>query len=196
MTSLRETTFPRGGAIIPYGGGPHADDGDDDGDVDDASEPEGVQVPRMSGRERRGVPPLRLIEIMTAASEARDGGAPSSYEEALSGPQSVGWKKAFAIEVKSLNDNKVYTAVDKPSGQKVVRAKWVLRRKLLPGGKLDKLKARIVAKGFTQREELDYEETFSPTLRFESVRLMVAGAAAGNMHTHKMDVTTTFLYAS
>ena len=72
----------------------------------------------------------------------------------------------------------------------------MLRRKLLPGGKLDKLKARIVAKGFTQREGIDYEETFSPTVRFESVRILVAAAGVGNMHTHQMDVTTAFLYAS
>lgn len=65
-----------------------------------------------------------------------------------------------------------------------------------PGGKFDKLKARIVAKGFTQREGIDYEETFSPTVRFESVRLMVAAAAADGLHTHQMDVTTAFLYAS
>ena len=150
----------------------------------------------MSARERRGVPPLRLIEIMVAASEVGGGGAPSSYEEAVSGPEGAGWKKAFAAEVKSLNDNKVYTVVDRPSGQKVVSARWVLRRKLLPDEKLDKLKARIVAKGFTQREGIDYEETFPPTVRFESVRLMVAAAAADNMHTHQMDVTTGFLYAS
>ena len=72
----------------------------------------------------------------------------------------------------------------------------MLRRKLLPGGKLDKLKARIVAKGFTKREGIDYEETFSPTVRFESVRLLIAAAAVGNMHTHQMDITTAFLYAS
>ena len=150
----------------------------------------------MSSRERRGVPPLRLIEIMAAASEAGDGGAPSSYEEALSGPEGAGWKKAFAAEVKYLNDNKVYTVVDRPSGQKVVRARWVLRRKMLPDGKLDKLKARIVAKGFTQQEGIDYEVTLSPTVRFESVRLTVAAVAADNMHTHQMDVTTAFQYAS
>ena len=53
---------------------------------------------------------------MVAASEAGDGGAPSSYEEALSGPESAGWKRAFAAEIKSLNDNKVYIVVDRPSG--------------------------------------------------------------------------------
>ena len=66
----------------------------------------------------------------------------------------------------------------------------------MPGGKLDQLKARIVAKGFTWREGIDHEETFSPTVRFEHVRLIVAAAPANNMHTHEMDVTTAFLYAS
>ena len=116
----------------------------------------------MSQRENRGVPPLRLIEIMLAAEESDNGGAPATYQEALCGPEGKEWKKAFDTEVKSLNDNKVYTVVDRPVGKKVVRAKWVLRRKLLPGGKLDKLKARIVAKGFAQREGIDYDETFSP----------------------------------
>ena len=67
----------------------------------------------------------------------------------MSVPEGAGWQKACVAEVKSLNDNKVYIVVDRPCGQKVVRAKRVLRRKLLPDGKLDKLKARIVAKGFT-----------------------------------------------
>ena len=49
-----------------------------------------------------------------------------------------------------------------------------------------------MAKGFTQREGIDYDETFSPTVRFESVRLMVAAAAASGMHTHQMDVTVGF----
>ena len=182
----------------PGGGGP-LDDVDEDAD-DEPLQLEGVPEPqagpRMSQRERRGVPAQRLIEIMAAAIDSDNGGAPTSYEEALQGAEGEGWKKAFDAEVKSLNDNKVYSVVDRPPGKKVVKAKWVLRRKLLPNGKLDKLKARIVAKGFTQREGIDYEETFSPTVRFESVRLMVAAAAADDMHTHQMDVTTAFLYAS
>ena len=95
-----------------------------------------------------------------------------------------------------MNYNHIYTVVDRSLKEKVIKAKWVLRRKLLPGGKLDKLKARIVAKGFTQREGIDYDETFSSTVKFESVRLMVAAAAAARMHTHQMDVTTAILYAS
>ena len=186
---------PGGGG--PGSGGPLDDVNEDDDDAPLAIEDAPAQhVPRMSQRENRGVPPLRLIEIMAAATEIDNGGAPATYQEALQGPEAKGWQIAFDAEVKSLNDNHVYTVVDRPLKKKVVKAKWVLRRKLLPGGKLDKLKARIVAKGFTQREGIDYDETFSPTVRFESVRLMVAAAAAAGMHTHQMDVTTAFLYAS
>ena len=181
----------------PGGGGP-LDDVDEDYD-DEPLAIEGApvpNVPRMSQRGNRGVPPPRLIEIMAATADMDNGGAPATYGEALRGPEGKGWQIAFDAEVKSLNDNKVYTVVDRPLKKKVVKAKWVLRRKLLLGGKLDKLKARIVAKGFTQREGIDYDETFSPTVRFESIRLMVAAAAADDMHTHQMDVTTAFLYAS
>ena len=177
-------------------GGGTLDDVDEDADDDILEGVPALHVPRRSQRENRGVPPPRLIEIMMATSESDNGGAPATYEEALRGPEGKGWQIAFDAEVKSLNDNNVYSVVDRPLKKKVVKAKSVLRRKLLPGGKLDKLKARIVAKGFTQREGIDYEETFSPTVRFESVRLMVAAAASDGMHTHQMDVTTAFLYAS
>ena len=133
---------------------------------------------------------------MVAANEADDGGAPRSYEEAPKGPEKGGWTKAFDAEVKSLNDNKVYSVVDMRVGKKVVKVRWVPRKKLLRGEKLDKLKARIVAKGFTLREGINYEKTFSPTVRFECIRLMMAADAADGMHTHQMDMTTAFLYAS
>ena len=171
------------------GGGGLLDDVDEDDDGDPpAIEGAPAPAPRMSQRRRRGVSPQRLIEITVATEETGKGGAPATYGEALRGPEVKQWQIAFDAEVKSLND--------RPLKKKVVKAKWVLRRKLLPGGELDKLKARIVAKGFTQREEIDYDETFSPTVRFESVRLMVAAAATSGMHTHQMDVTTAFLYAS
>ena len=119
------------------GGGGLLDGVDEDDDDPPAIEGAPAPGPRMSQRERRGVPPLRLIETMIAAEESNNGGAPATYQEALLGPEGKEWQKAFNAEVKSLNENKVYTVVDRPSGKKVVKAKWVLRRKLLPRGKLD-----------------------------------------------------------
>ena len=64
-------------------------------------------MPRMSGRERRGVPPLRLIDLMPVAADVVDGGVRTTYEDALNGPESGGWKKVIAAAVKSLDDKKV-----------------------------------------------------------------------------------------
>ena len=52
-----------------------------------------------------------------------------------------------------------------------------------------------MARGFTQEEGIDYTETFSPLVRFENIRLMLAETAAHDLHTAQMDVTTAFLYA-
>ena len=75
----------------------------------------------MSAWENRGVPSVRLLEIMTVASKADDGEALGSYREALNGPEGKGLKKAFDAEVKPLNDNKVFSTVDKPVEKKVVK---------------------------------------------------------------------------
>ena len=85
--------------------------------------------------------------------------------------------------------------VDRRHGKKVVKCKWVCRKKLNPDGTVDKYKARCVAKGFNQREGVDYGDTFYPIVRHESIRMMMAAAASENLHAHHMDVTTTFLYA-
>ena len=80
--------------------------------------------------------------------------------------------------MRSLKENGVYTVVDRPRGKKVVRSKWVCRKKLNPDGTDDKYKARCVAKCKTQREAVDYGETFPPIVRHESIRMMAATAIA------------------
>ena len=70
----------------------------------------------------------------------------------------------------------MYEEVPRPSGN-VIGTKWVMRVKTDASGNLDKYKARVVAKGFRHVEVLDYEETFAPTVRFESVRALVVMAA-------------------
>ena len=84
--------------------------------------------------------------------------------------------------------------VPRPS-RKVISTKWVMRVKTDASGNLEKYKAKVVAKGFRKVEGVDYEETFAPTVRFESVRALVAMAAGGGLELDQMDVTTTFLYA-
>ena len=77
----------------------------------------------------------------------------------------------------------------------MVKSKWLLRVKANERGEVEKYKARVVAKGFSQVEGVDYDQTFNPTVRFESIRQMVALGTSGGMLMHQMDVTTAFLYA-
>ena len=95
----------------------------------------------------------------------------------------------------SLKENGVYELVNRPKGKKVVKSKWVLRVKTNEKGEIEKYKGRVVAKGYSQVEGVEYDQTFSPTVRFESIRQMVALGTAKGMHLHQMDVTTAFLYA-
>ena len=162
-------------------------------DVDDAAQ---LNEPRHSNRERRGVPPLRFIEMyLASAAEEEIKQSPKTVQEALEGLHGEKWQKAMDSEMQSLRENGVYEIVDRPAGKKVVKSKWVLRVKTNEKGEIEKYKARVVAKGFSQVEGVDYDQTFSPTVRFESIRQMVALGTAKSMEMHQMDVTTAFLYA-
>ena len=174
----------------PSGGG-------EEGDIDDSvPEVAPADEPRHSNRERRGVPPLRYIEMfLAAAAEDEAKQSPASVEEALSGEHKGKWEEAMRSEMDSLKENGVYELVDRPKGKKVVKSKWVLRVKTNEKGEIEKYKGRVVAKGYSQVEGVDYDQTFSPTVRFESIRQMVALGTAKGMHLHQMDVTTAFLYA-
>ena len=84
--------------------------------------------------------------------------------------------------MESLRVNGVYELVDRLAGKKVVKSKWVLRVKANERGEVEKYKARVVAKGFSQVEGVDYDQNFSPTVRFESIRQMVAlGTSKGHV---------------
>ena len=71
----------------------------------------------------------------------------------------------------------------------------MLRIKTDAASNIDKFKARVVAKGYRQMEGLDYDETFAPTVRFESIRALIAMGVAEGWNFDQMDVSTAFLYA-
>ena len=135
---------------------------------------------RRSERTNRGAPHLRLAEIMMAAMEESAADDPKTYKQAMKLPDAQEWKDACVAEVASLIENKAYTAVDGPSHKQVVTSKWVFKKKRSMSGAVEKYKARLVARGFTQEEGVD---TFATMVRCESVRLMLAEVAAHNLHT-------------
>ena len=80
-----------------------------------------------------------------------------------------------------------------PPNRKIIGVKWVYKRKKDATGEVVKYKGRLVAKGFLQRKGFDYEETFAPVAKMNSVRSIIAMAAAEGLHIHQMDVDAAFL---
>ena len=119
---------------------------------------------------------------------------PSSVSEARSAPDRLEWENAMETEMRSLLSNKVWELVEPPPNRKIVGSKWVFKRKIDADGIVECYKARLVAQGCTQKFGLDYEETFSPVIRFESIRFLLAVGAQHKLHLHQMDVSTAFLH--
>lgn len=77
--------------------------------------------------------------------------------------------------------------------KKILSNRWVFKTKINQKGEIEKLKARLVVRGHTQREGIDYQEAFSPVARYESIRALLAASANDEMHVHQMDVTSAYV---
>ena len=95
--------------------------------------------------------------------------------------------------MKSLKENEVWEMVELPKDRKTVGSKWVYKLKSGPDGSIERYKARLVAQGFSQKYGTDYDETFCPVVRLESLRTMIALAVQHGLKLHQIDVTTAFL---
>ena len=80
---------------------------------------------------------------------------PSSYFEAISSSNALLWKEAIKTELESILKNQTWELVDLPSGAKPIRYKWIFKRKHLPYGSIEKYKARLLAKGFSHKLNVD-----------------------------------------
>ena len=79
-----------------------------------------------------------------------------------------------------------------PKDRKAVGSKWVYKTKKSANGEIEGHKAHLVAQGYTQKHGQDYDETFSPAVRFESLRMVIALAVQNGLKLHQMDVTIAF----
>ena len=94
--------------------------------------------------------------------------------------------------MKSIRTNQVWDLVDLLLGRKAIGNKWVLKIKRMADGSIKRYKTRLVTKRYTQKEGVDYEETFSPVVRFASIRLILAIVANLNLELYQMDVKIAF----
>lgn len=135
-----------------------------------------------------------VIHQVYAAEVAADlSPTPRSRSEAMSSVDRSKWEKAEREEMDSITRAQTYSLVPLPSGHEAIGCRWVYAIKRDENGAVLKHKARLVCKGYTQREGVDYDETFSPVLRYSSLRALLAIAAHYDLEIHQMDVKTAFL---
>ena len=118
---------------------------------------------------------------------------PLTYQQAMSSPDAPYRKEAVNSEIESILQNHTWELVDLPKGSKPLGYKWIFKKKLKADGSIDKYKARLVIKGFRQKQDLDYFDTYSPVTRITSIRMLIAIASILNLEIHQMDVKTAFL---
>ncbi|CAI7851167.1 unnamed protein product [Closterium sp. NIES-53] len=118
---------------------------------------------------------------------------PASMEEALAGPDREKWLVSRDAEYQSLLENGTWDLVVLPEGKKAVPCKCVLRIKTDDKGQVTIYKSRLVAKGFMQKEEQDFNEIFSPTAKPLTLRVLLVDAAVSGKFIIQMDISTAFL---
>ena len=114
---------------------------------------------------------------------------PETFEEASS---HLAWDETMNEEYCSLLANDTWDLVSLPKGRKLVRCRWVHKTKYGPDGKVERHKARLVAKVFSQVEGIDYIETFSHVAKMNSICLVLSLAASFKWELHQMDVKSTW----
>ena len=166
--------------------------------VPESSTKNSVEASSSSLSRREVHPPIRYGDWYYAFS-AMAGTlppVPKSYKEAIESPYATQWRAAMDEEFNILITNKTWRLTTLPPGRKAIRCKWVYALKTKPDGSLDRFKARLVAKGCSQIPGVDFHETFSPTIKYDSLRIILALVASLNLHMQQFDIKTAFLYGS
>ena len=118
---------------------------------------------------------------------------PRSLKEAFRSPYASQWREAIKKEYDAIIKNKTYELVELPPGRKALGCKWVLTVKYLSTGAIERFKARLVVLGMHQIPGLDYDATYAPVARHETLKLILALACIKDWHIHQIDVSTAFL---
>jgi hypothetical protein len=104
------------------------------------------------------------------------------------------WCVAMREELEALRKNQTWELTTLPDGKKAVGCKWVFTVKQSPEGKIERYKARLVARGYSQTYGIDYDETFAPVAKMNTVRILISCAANFGWPLHQLDVKNAFLH--
>jgi hypothetical protein len=121
---------------------------------------------------------------------------PVNYVDAMNCRSSKKWDKAVQEEMKGLSDMNTFELVPRLGSMKPLPSKWVFKLKRGMNGEIERHKARLVVKGFRQREGIDYNEVFAPVGSSSALRVLMARAAEEGWHIHQIDFKQAFLNAT
>ncbi|CAB0036919.1 unnamed protein product [Trichogramma brassicae] len=144
------------------------------------------------------VPELKINDIEVHANLAKTNKDPASCKEAIQSEDRDKWTAAIEEELKSMKDNNVWTVIDKPdknlNGQKLnlIDSKWVFKKKIDENGK-EKFKARLVIRGFKDKNSYELKETYAPVSRLSTIRTALAVINKLDLDAVQLDVKTAFL---
>ena len=115
---------------------------------------------------------------------------PTFFEEAS---QKAEWRKAIEEEIKALAENQTWDLVPKPKNMKPISCKWVYKIKTRPDGSIERYKAQLIAKGYSQTYRINYIETFALVAKINIVIILLSLAANLDWPLHQFDIKNTFL---
>ena len=118
---------------------------------------------------------------------------PKTYKEAMTGSEGALWKVAADHEIAAHAKNQTWTLTPLPPGRVCIPSGWDFKVKTDRLGQPCRRKARFFAKGYRQVQGIDYQESFAPVVRYDSLRVILALAAARDLEIVQLDVTTAFL---
>ena len=137
-----------------------------------------------------------LVAFALLAASVAEGADPMTLAEALASLEADAWRVSIAEEMAALDENKTWQVVspaELPPGARALSTKLVFKRKLDQFGNVERLKTRLVVRGFEQRAGRDFAEVFAPVVHKTTVRVALAIAAALGLSVHHLDVSTAFL---
>ncbi|KAH9725713.1 hypothetical protein KPL70_007982 [Citrus sinensis] len=133
-------------------------------------------------------------EKSETVSALTEDGEPSTFHKALESSDIALWMTAMQEEIEALHKNKTWELVPLPRGRKAIGNKWVYKIKRDGNDQVEQYRARLVVKGYAQKEGIDFNEIFSPVVRLTTVRIVLAMCSTFDLHLEQLDVKTAFLH--
>jgi hypothetical protein len=140
--------------------------------------------------------PHEEFAMLTHFALALSPGDEPTVKEALNGPDAGKWQEAMDEEISAIEKLGTWELVNPPAGSNIINSHFILKAKRDENGKIARYKARLVANGNSQREGIDYNETFAAVAKLPSVRAVLANAASQGWEIHQIDVKNAYLNAT